>query len=161
MNNELFVSLYDNLARKLAFDIQDTTTIRSVRIIRKALNQYRAPMILVEAVAGSSAMYDGYYPLDDVSYREALPRNGVTRFNQTNLFNNHLENRLKRQFVGGLDRRGGVCCLYCSITLPAPSEDVQEDISRLIYFMDLFASCLGLRLCPVSLEWYRPEQPNK
>ena len=161
MNNELFVSLYDSLARKLAFDIQDTTAMRSVRIIPKALCQKSEPVILVEVVARGSAMYDGYYPLDEKSYREALPRCGVLRFNQSNLFNNHMENRMKRLFIGGIDRRDGVCCMYGSMTLSAPADDTQDALKRLFYFMDIFASYLGLKLLPVSFEWYRPEQsPN-
>lgn|GEM_PF-1512655 len=158
MNNELFVSLYDSLASKLAFDIQDTTAMRSVRIIPKALCQKRAPVILVEAVARGSAMYDGYYPLDEKRYREALPRYSVIRFNQSNLFNNNMDNRMKRLFIGGIDRRDGVCCMYGSMTLSAPADDTQDALERLFYFMDIFASCLGLKLLPVSLEWYRPEQ---
>lgn len=135
--------------------------MRSVRIIRKALCQSSAPVILVEAVAQGSAMYDGYYPLDEKSYREALPRCGILRFNQSNLFNNQMENRMKRQFVGGLDRRDGICYMYGSLTLPAPPEDSGDAVKRLFYFMDIFASCLGVRLIPVSLEWYRTEQSTK
>ena len=106
-------------------------------------------------------MYDGYYPLDEKSYREALPRCGVLRFNQSNLFNNHMENRMKRLFIGGIDRRDGECCMYGSMTLSAPADDTQDALKRLFYFMDIFASCLGLKLLPVSLEWYRPEQSMK
>lgn len=161
MNNELFVSLYDSLSRKLAFDIQDTTAMRSVRILQKALNQKQAPVILAEAVSSGSAMYDGYYPLDEKGYREALSRYGIMRFNQSNLFNNQMDNRMKRIFIGGLDRRDGVCCMYGSMTLAAPPDDVEDALGRLFCFMDLFAACLGLKLLPVSLEWYSPENiPN-
>lgn len=157
MNDKLFAALYDELIRKHAFEIQDTTAIRSVRVVRKALCQNRAPMILVEAVNGLSAMYDGYYPIDDKSYLEILPRNGVLRFNQSNLFNNQVDNRMKRIFYGGLDRRGGVCFLQGSLTLSSPPEDFDDAIARLFYFIDNFVSCLGLKLLPVNLEGYRTE----
>ncbi len=103
MTNELFTALYDSLSAKLAFDMQDKTTMRSVRILPNALGGKTAPMILCEAVTKGSALYDGYYPLNDESYREALPRCGILRFNQTNLFNNQVENRLRRQFTCGLE----------------------------------------------------------
>lgn len=102
-------------------------------------------------------MYDAYYPLDEKSYREALPRCGLLRFNQSNLFNNQIENRMKRHFVGGLDRRDGVCCMYASLTLPAPPENSEDAASRLFFFMDIFASCLSVQPVPVTLDWYQPE----
>ncbi len=160
MTNELFTALYDSLSAKLAFDMQDKTTMRSVRILPNALGGKTAPMILCEAVTKGSALYDGYYPLNDESYREALPRCGILRFNQTNLFNNQVENRLRRQFTCGLDRRDGVCCIYGFLTLAEPPEASQEAIDRLIYFMDIFASCLGVRLKPVSPDWYKTELPE-
>lgn len=159
MNNELFVTLYDSLMRRTAFDAKDATAMRSVRIIPKALGHKSVPAILCEVVAKGSAMYDVYYPLDDASYREGLPRCGILRFNQTNIFNNQHDNRMKRQFTCGLDRRDGVCCIYGSMTLSTPPEVEQEALDRLYYFTDIFASCLGVRLLPVNLEWYKPELP--
>ena len=158
MTNELFIALYDSLTSKLAVDMLDKTTMRSVRILPRTLGGKTAPMILCEAVSKGSAMYDGYYPLDDESYREALPRCGILRFNQTNLFNNQMENRLRRQFTCGLDRRGGVCCIYGFMTLCEAPENEREPIDRLCYFMDIFASCLGVRMKPVSLDLYRNDQ---
>ena len=157
MTNKLFISLFNSLIGKLAFDVQDKTSVRSVRIIPRALVDKTVPIILCEAVAKGSAMYDGYYPLDDESYREALPRCGILRFNQTNLFNNQHENRLRRQFTCGLDRRDSVCCMYGFLTLSEPPIHSQDAIERLTYFMDIFASCLGIRLRPVSLDWYKTE----
>ena len=161
MNNELFVSLYDSLSRKLALDISDTTALRGVRIARLALRQHTAPVIVTEAVSRNSAMYAGYYPLDEDSYCAALPRHGVIRFNQFNIFNSQLENWNKRFFSGGIDRRDGVCHLQCSVTLPNPPDDSDELLSKLYYFMDVFASCLGIQIRPVSLEWYRPDKKNE
>ena len=161
MNNELFVSLYDSLLRKLAFDILDATAMRSVRILHKAPGQKRAPVILSETVSGGSAMYAGYYPLDGKSYRAALPRHGIIRFNQFHIFNSQLENRNKRFFSGGIDRRDGVCYLQGSVTLPVPPDDSEELLSKLYYFMDVFASCLGIQLQPVSLDWYRADNTRE
>jgi hypothetical protein len=160
MNNKLFIALYNSLTDKLSFDMQDKTTMRSVRILPKALGGKTAPMILCEAVTNGSGMYDGYYPLTEERYRNALPRWGILRFNQTNLFNNQQENRLKRQFTCGLDRRDGICCMYGSITLSEPPEDSREAIDRLCYFTDIFASCLGITLSPINLDWYRSERPE-
>jgi hypothetical protein len=160
VTNKLFIALYNSLTDKLAFDMRDKTTMRSVRILPRALGGKTAPMILCEAVTKGSALYDGYYPLNDESYREALPRCGILRFNQTNLFNNHAENRLRRQLTCGLDRREGVCCMYGLLTLAEPPEDSHEAIDRLSCFMDIFASCLGVRLQPMSLDWYSTEQPK-
>ena len=132
--------------------------MRSVRILPRTLGGKTAPMILCEAVSKGSAMYDVYYPLDAATYCEALPRCGILRFNQTNLFNNQTENRLRRQFTGGLDRRDGVCCIYGFLTLCEAPENEREPIDRLIYFMDIFVSCLGVRMKPVSLDLYKTDQ---
>jgi hypothetical protein len=155
MNNELFVSLYDVLLRKLAFDISDKALVRSVRIMKSALNRNMAPVILAETVFSNSTVYDGYYPLDEDSYRAALPLNGVIRFNQSNMFNNQIENRMKRLFTGGIDRRDGVCCFHCSLTLPTAPDSHERDLFWLFNYMDTFAMCLGIQFRPVRLEWYK------
>ena len=152
MNNELFVSLYDSLSRKLAFDIQDATAVRGVRVIQKAVCHKRVPVILCEAVAKCSAVYDAYYPLDEASYREALPRCGILRLNQINAFNNQLDARITRIYDCGLDWRGGVFYIYCSLTLSAPTDDELAALKQLFYFFDVFASCLSLQLNPVYLD---------
>jgi hypothetical protein len=151
MTNELFTALYDALNGKLTFETQDETTMRTIRVISKALGGQQAPMLLCEAVTKGSAMFDAYYPLDDDTYCKVLPRYGVIRFNQTNLFNNQMENRLRRQLVCGLDRRDGVCCMHACMTLCEPPADTREAIDSLIYFFDIFASCLGVNPVPVSL----------
>ena len=158
MNNELFVSLYNSLLRKLAFDRSDTATRRSIHIIQAALNKETAPMILVQAVSRNSAMYDGFYPLDEDSYRKALPWLGVIRFNQLNMFGNNVENRMKRLFYGGIDRRDDVCCFYGSLTLPAPPDTHEDELRWLITFMDTFALCLNIQLKPIRLDWHKPDK---
>jgi hypothetical protein len=154
MNNELFLSLYDSLTRKLAFDIQDKTAMRSVRIVQYALGRKQAPVILCESVAPGYAMYNAYYPLDEASYREALPRCGILRYNQINVFNNQFDTKAKRVYDCGLDLRDGVFCIYGSLMMFAAPDDPWEALKQLYYFVDIFASCLGLQLAPVELEWY-------
>ena len=160
MTNELFAMLYDSLNEKLTYDMQDKSAIRSVRIIPKALGGKTAPMILCEDITEGSAMYDGYYPLDAATYCKVLPRCGVIRFNQTNLFNNQMENRLRRQFACGLDRRNGVCCIYGYMTLCEAPDHTREAVERLCYFTDIFASCLGVKPAPVRLDWYNDWRIN-
>jgi hypothetical protein len=161
MTNELFTALYDSLKKKLELDRQDETTTRDVCVIPKALGVQQASMILCEAVAQGSAMYDSYYPLDEATYHHVLPRYGITRFNQTSLFNNQMENRLRRHLVCGLDQRDGVCCMHACMTLCEPPDDPQETIERLIYFMDIFASCLGVSPKPVSLTRHDAKQEKE